>query len=107
MDHPSATDRPANPPDDDDGKAVPDQLMPGYYAELRRLAQSHLAAERPNHTVQVTALVHEVYMRLAGEFSVDWSCRMRVLNLASHMMRRILVDHARARNAQRRGDGCQ
>lgn len=105
MDYPPNS--PANRAEDDDGKAVLDELMPGYYAELRRLAQAHLAAERPNHTLQITALVHEAYVRLAGQFSVDWSSRMRVLNLASHMMRRILVDYARARNAQRRGDGCQ
>src|SRR5580658_9067619 len=100
-------DYPPNRPADDDGKAVLDELMPGYYAELRRLAQTHLASERPNHTLQITALVHEAYMLLAGQFSVDWSSRMRVLSLASHMIRRILVDYARARNAQRRGDGCQ
>jgi RNA polymerase sigma factor (TIGR02999 family) len=107
MDYPSQNNRSANRGDDDDGKAVLDELMPGYYAELRRLARVHLAAERPNHTLQVTGLVNEAYVRLAGQFNVDWSSRMRVLQLASHMMRRILVDYARGRNAHKRGDGSQ
>jgi RNA polymerase sigma factor (TIGR02999 family) len=92
---------------DDPGRAALDALMPGYYAELRRMARNHLASERPNHTLQVTGLVHEAYMRLSKQFNVDWSSRMQVLQLASQMMRRILVDYAKARNAKRRGDGVQ
>jgi RNA polymerase sigma factor (TIGR02999 family) len=90
-----------------EGKATLDELMPGYYAELRRLAQSCLAAERPGHTLQPTALVHEAYLRLASQYKVDWACRAQVLALAARMMRRILVNHAEAKKAQKRGDGYQ
>ena len=86
-------------------KATLDEMLPGYYAELRRLAQSRLASERPDHTLQPTALVHEAYLRLAGQHNIDWTCRAQVLALASRMMRRILVNHAVARNAQKRGEG--
>ena len=88
-------------------RASLDQLMPGYYSELRRLAQLCLIGERPGHTLQPTALVHEAYLRLAGQHKVDWECRTQVLALAARMMRRILVNHAEARNAQKRGQGCQ
>lgn len=107
MDSPSPDRVPASHPHDQEGKAELDALMPGYYAELRRIANAHLASERSNHTLQVTGLVHETYMRLARQFSVNFSSRTQVLKMASHLMRRILVDYAKARNAQKRGDGCE
>ncbi len=91
---------------DQEIKATLDDLIPGYYAELRRLAQSCLVAERRDHTLQPTALVHEAYLRLIGQNRVDWSCRAQVLGLAARVMRRILVNHARARKADKRGNGC-
>jgi RNA polymerase sigma-70 factor, ECF subfamily len=86
-------------------KAALDAVLPALYAELRRIAEACLAGERPDHTLQPTALVHEAYMRLLGQHHVDWSCRPQVLGLAARMMRRILVNHAEARNAQKRGGG--
>jgi RNA polymerase sigma factor (TIGR02999 family) len=75
------------------------------YDELRRLAASALRRERPDHTLQPTALVHEVYLRLAGEPQGRWENRGHFLAVAARAMRRILVDHARAHAAQKRGSG--
>jgi RNA polymerase sigma factor (sigma-70 family) len=75
------------------------------YQELRALAQRHLRRERPNHTIQRTALVHEAFVRLVNQQSVDWQSRAHFFALASNLMRRILVDHARARLASKRGGG--
>jgi RNA polymerase sigma-70 factor, ECF subfamily len=75
------------------------------YQELRSLAQRHLRRERPNHTIQRTALVHEAFVRLVNQQSVDWQSRAHFFALASNLMRRILVDHARARLASKRGGG--
>jgi RNA polymerase sigma factor (sigma-70 family) len=75
------------------------------YQELRNLAQRHLRKERPNHTIQRTALVHEAFVRLVNQQSVDWQSRAHFFALASNLMRRILVDHARARLASKRGGG--
>ena len=75
------------------------------YQELRNLAQRHLRRERPNHTIQRTALVHEAFVRLVNQQSVDWQSRAHFFALASNLMRRILVDHARARLASKRGGG--
>ena len=86
-------------------KTALDSLMPALYAELHRIAKACLAGERPDHTLQPTALVHEAYLRLLGQHQVDWSCRNRILGLAARMMRRILVNHAEARNSQKRGSG--
>jgi RNA polymerase sigma factor (TIGR02999 family) len=72
------------------------------YAELRRRAAFHLRHERPGYTLQPTALVHEAYLRLAGQRGVTWQSRAQFLAVASQMMRRILVDRARARRAARR-----
>ncbi len=88
-------------------KTTLDDLMPSYYSDLRRIAQSYLAGERSGHPLQPTALVHEAYLRLASQYQVNWECRAQVLALAARMMRRILVNYAEARNAQKRGDGCQ
>ncbi|MEO5716967.1 MAG: sigma-70 family RNA polymerase sigma factor [Chthoniobacterales bacterium] len=78
-------------------------LMPVVYAELRRLARQYLYRERGDHTLQPTALVHEVYLRLAGQKNVQWENRAQFFAIASRLMRRILVDHARAHVAQKRG----
>ncbi|MEJ1963962.1 MAG: sigma-70 family RNA polymerase sigma factor [Gammaproteobacteria bacterium] len=77
------------------------------YQELRSLAQRHLRRERPNHTIQRTALVHEAFVRLVNQQSVDWQSRAHFFGLASNLMRRILVDHARARLASKRGGGLE
>ena len=73
------------------------------YDELRRLAAYHLNRERPDHTLQPTALVHEAYLRLCDKAQVDWNSRAHFFGAASRLMRRILVDHARARLAAKRG----
>jgi RNA polymerase sigma factor (TIGR02999 family) len=82
-----------------------DALIPLVYAELRRLARAYLKQERPEHTLQTTALVHEAYVRLTGQREVDWRNRQQLIGLAAQMMRRILVNHAVARNATKRGGG--
>ena len=86
-------------------KAALDELFPLVYSELRRLAQSYLGRERPDHTLQPTALVHEAYMRLVDQHKVDWRDRAQFFGLAAQMMRRILVNHAEAHNAAKRGGG--
>ncbi len=79
-----------------------ERLMPVVYAELRRLAAAHLRSERPDHTLQPTALVHEAYLRLQGQRSVEWANRGHFFGIAARIMRRILVDHARRRRALKR-----
>src|SRR5262245_15381203 len=79
-----------------------EQLLPLVYNELRRRAANHLRRDRKGHTLQPTALVHEAYLRLAGQRAVDWQSRTHFFALASRMMRRILVDHARTRAAAKR-----
>jgi len=81
-----------------------DSLMPLVYDELRRLAQSQMRGERPDHTLQTTALVHEAYLRLCGA-DVAWEGRVHFLAVAATVMRRILVDHARSRDRAKRGGG--
>src|SRR5262245_26755844 len=83
------------------------QLLPLVYAELRRMAARQLRTERSNHTLQPTALVHEVYLRLVDQRHVDWQDRAHFLGVAARVMRRILVDHARRHGARKRGDGVQ
>ena len=78
-------------------------MMASVYGELRRLAASYLRRERPDHTLQPTALVHEAFMRLVEQRQVDWSNRAQFMGLAAVMMRRILVNHARDRVAGKRG----
>lgn len=80
-----------------------DQLTPLVYAELRRLAGRYLRRERPDHTLQSTALVHEAYMRLIDQRSVHWQNRAHFFGVAAQLIRRILVDHARAHHAAKRG----
>ncbi|HTM32103.1 MAG TPA: sigma-70 family RNA polymerase sigma factor [Vicinamibacterales bacterium] len=79
-----------------------DALLPIVYAELRRRAAGYLRRERRDHTLQPTALVNEAYLRLAGQAQVSWKDRAHFFCVASQVMRRILVDHARARRAQKR-----
>jgi RNA polymerase sigma factor (TIGR02999 family) len=80
-------------------------LLPLVYAELRQLAAAYLRRERSDHTLQPTALVHEAYLRLIEERKVDWQGRGHFFSVAAMLMRRILVDHARAHIAAKRGGG--
>jgi RNA polymerase sigma factor (TIGR02999 family) len=80
-------------------------LLPLVYEELRSMARRHLRHERDSHTLQRTALVHEAFLRMVDQQQVDWESRTQFYGLASQMMRRILVDHARRRAAAKRGDG--
>jgi RNA polymerase sigma factor (TIGR02999 family) len=80
-------------------------LLPLVYGELRRIAAQRLRRERPDHTLQPTALVHEAYIRLIDQRRVRWQNRAHFYGVAAQVMRRILVDQARARNAEKRGAG--
>jgi RNA polymerase sigma factor (TIGR02999 family) len=82
-----------------------DALMPLVYNELRKLAASYLRRERSDHTLQATALVHEAYLRLVEQDNVNWQNRHHFFGAAANLMRRILVDHARAHVAEKRGSG--
>lgn len=82
---------------------APERLMPLVYDELRRLAREYLRRERADHTLQATALVHEAYLRLVDDKAVNWQSRAHFYGIAARLMRRILVDHARAHNAEKRG----
>ncbi len=81
-----------------------DALFPIVYAEMRRLSASYLRRERPGHTLQSTALVHEAYLRLIDQ-KVSWQSRAHFMGIAAHTMRRILLDHAKAKAAAKRGGG--
>jgi RNA polymerase sigma-70 factor, ECF subfamily len=83
--------------------AARESLVPLVYDELRRLARYYLAGQRSDHTLQSTAIVHEAYLRLAGRDNVHWENRSHFFAVAAQLMRRILVDHARKRNAAKRG----
>ena len=82
-----------------------DRLILLVYSELRKIAAAHLRGEAAHHSLQPTALVHEAYMRLVEIDRVDWQSRAHFFSVASHIMRRILVDYARARRADKRGGG--
>jgi len=82
-----------------------ESLMPLVYEELRRLAASYLRSERPGHTLQPTALVHEAYLRMVGQKNVLWQNRGHFFGIAAQMMRRILIDDARRRSAAKRDGG--
>lgn len=86
-------------------KQALDRLMPLVYAELQKLATSHLRNERHGHTLQPTALVHEVYARLVKQDQPDYQGRCHFMGVAAQVMRQILIDHARTRNAAKRGSG--
>ncbi len=87
--------------------AAVDVLLPLIYDELRSLAANYLRRERSNHTLEPTALVHEAYLRMVDQTQVNWQNRAHFFGVAAQMMRRILVDHARAHNAEKRGQDFQ
>ena len=90
-----------------DSRRELDELMPEIYGELRRLAQKAMSREGSGATLQTTALVHEAYLRLVRVKNLDVASRPQFLSLAARMMRRILVDRARARRSSKRGGGAQ
>ncbi len=81
------------------------ELLPLVDAELRRLAKAYMARERPGHTLQATALVNEAFIRLIDTRNVAWNDRAHFLGIAARLMRRVLIDHARARGMKKRGAG--
>ena len=85
--------------------AARDRLMPIIYEELRRLAHHYMRGERDDHTLQTTALVNELYLRLAGIDTVKWQDRAHFFAMAATLMRRVLVDYARQRAREKRGAG--
>lgn len=89
----------------DDGALA--QLTPLMEAELRRLARQYMAHERRGHTLQTTALVNELFLRLTGARRVEWQDRAHFLGISARLMRRVLVDHARARGYRKRGGDAQ
>jgi RNA polymerase sigma factor (TIGR02999 family) len=84
-----------------------DEMLPSIYNELKELARIYLSRERPDHTLQPTALVHEAYMKLVQQRQVDWRNRAHFLGVAANVMRRVLLHHARDRNAQKRHSGLE
>lgn len=84
-----------------------EQLVPLVYDDLRRLAAGYMGRETPGHALQPTALVHEAYVRLIDQRRVQWRNRAHFFGVAASMMRRILVDHARRRRADKRGGGAE
>lgn len=86
-------------------KEAEGQLIPLVYKHLRRIAASYLRGEAGAHSLQPTALVHEAYLRLTGVQKIDWQSRSHFFAVSATVMRRILVDHARASHARKRGNG--
>jgi RNA polymerase sigma factor (TIGR02999 family) len=86
-------------------RAALDELVPAVYCELRRLAQRYLRQERPGHTLQPTALVNEVYLKLVDQDQVSWQNRAHFFGVAAQMMRHLLIDHAKAKATVKRGGG--
>jgi RNA polymerase sigma factor (TIGR02999 family) len=86
-------------------EAARGRLIDAVYTELRRLARGYLQRERPDHSLPPTALVHEAYLKLVDQRQVQWQNRTQFFAIAAHLMRRILVDHARSRKALKRGAG--
>lgn len=84
-----------------------ERLLPVVLGDLRRMAKGYLVRERPGHTLEPTALVHEVYLRLAGRRSVQWQSRSQFFAAMAEIMRRILIDHARRRRALKKGGGAE
>ncbi len=87
-------------------QSAAEKLLPLVYKELHRLAKSYMRRERPDHTLQPTALIHEAYLRLAHD-NVDWQSHQHFIGVAANVMRRVLVDYARAHNAEMRGGGLE
>ncbi len=88
-------------------KQAEEQLVPLVYGELHRLSRHYMRGEREGHTLQTSALLNEAYMRLAGDHNVDWKNRAHFFGTAANIMRRILVDHARTRDALKRGGAAE
>jgi len=88
-------------------KEAEGKLIPLVYQELHRLARHYMRGEREGHTLQTSALVNEAYLRLTGEHNVDWKNRAHFFGMSAQIMRRILVDHARTRDAKKRGGALQ
>lgn len=86
-------------------RSAAEEVLPLVYQELRRIASRQLRKERADHTLEATALVHEAYMRLQGQEGFEWPSRAHFFAFAAHLIRRILVDHARNRNRAKRGGG--
>jgi RNA polymerase sigma factor (TIGR02999 family) len=91
----------------DEASLLPATLFASLYEELRHLARRHLESERPNHTLQSTALVHEAYLRLSAQYPDSWTDRRHFLSTAAKVMRQILVDHARTRHRLKRGGAAE
>ncbi len=90
-----------------EGRSSAEDLFPVVYDELRKLARGYLCRETPGHTLQPTALVHEAYLKLVDQTRADWQGKTHFYAVGAHVMRRLLVDHARERGAQKRGGGWQ
>jgi RNA polymerase sigma-70 factor (ECF subfamily) len=88
-------------------QAAAEKLVPLVYEELKRLARGYMRRERPDHTLQTTALVHEAYLRLVRQRKPNWQCRSHFFGIAAQMMRRILLDHARGHLRQKRSGPAQ
>ncbi len=88
-------------------EAARDELMPLVYDELRRLARGYLRRERPNHTLQPTALVHDAFLRLVDQSQVNWQNRAHFFGAAARLMRQVLINHAEARHAAKRGGSAE
>ena len=86
-------------------RAALDEMLPSIYSELKELARVYMSRERPEHTLQPTALVHEAYMKMIQQRRVDWRNRAHFLGVAAGVMRRVLLHHAENRNAQKRQGG--
>jgi RNA polymerase sigma factor (TIGR02999 family) len=87
----------------DGNRQAESRLITLLYPDLRKIARRLMGRENPGHTLQTTALLHEAYIRMTSGASVDWKDRAHFLGMAAHLMRNILVDHARSKRAQRRG----
>src|SRR5262245_3523259 len=88
-------------------QAALDTLMPLVYEELHRLAHQYMARERPEHTLQTSALLNEAYLRLVDQKNVHWQNRAQFFGIAAKLMRQILVDHAKQRHRVKRGGGAR
>ena len=88
-------------------RAALDRLMPVVYQELRKIAIGYLRGERPDHTLQPTALINEAYLRLTNQAFPEWQSRKHFYGVAAQLMRQILVEHARTRGAAKRGGGAE
>ncbi|MCB0302137.1 MAG: RNA polymerase subunit sigma-70, partial [Calditrichaeota bacterium] len=86
-------------------RSVVDRLIPVVYDELHQLAERELRRERAGHTLNATALVHEAYVKLIDQHRVDWQNRAHFMAIAAQSMRRILINYAKSRSAQKRGSG--